>query len=665
MNNSFYGGRDGRPMVIKKKYLTVNSMIEEFKDPENIEVNFGEYAIIETANRNNPENGRIFRRGTDYQNLTNKYVDSWILNTETNLFELQSIGAYGAIFVSQVVGPSGNAPHLHLLSTKSDVIEQYQDYNNKPGYDVKIGEQDSEASVHLQNLVPGKNEDGTFNDKISWNYCSVRDENQQETNAYVGFEIPYTVIEFQANSVDPYFNRTDKDNPQINFINDPLAEGRTDDGQHPFYEKWKINIPKGIHGESIENIQVGIAAEDIYVFDFTDKNTADSRDENGKLKVKAYNGRDDDIINSRQVLYCTIVDYDRIPEGDKYKIYLGDYNIIDNISLADDGTFIIEYSHNDDYKKEKTDEKDERLTWITGASLDVDNGHLDIETNNEKNEIHTDLTWVKELSIDDNGVLNTITTTGQNQIENQQLQWVKDIEISTDGTVDIIYVDDTEEKVHRTTKDNLIQWVTNVTLNPENGDFKLDYNNGTASVEKSLQWVKNIDFNEEGTVTINYTNQESKEYANLIDWIKSINIAQDGTVTVISNNGTELLAADQPQLKWSTNIKVNEDGTITTEYNNGDPQTQGPTMDWIKTATLDEQKNLNIDYVNAEDISVSLKTVNNINLENGSFFATYNTGETAQIGSVDNATVNMIAGDETTTDTSNLRNGGIFFIIEE
>ena len=75
MSNSFYGGRDGRPMIIKKsfKYIHYNetgdksiddvekkkSMTHQFADLDYSEVGFGEYAIIESENKNNPENGRI------------------------------------------------------------------------------------------------------------------------------------------------------------------------------------------------------------------------------------------------------------------------------------------------------------------------------------------------------------------------------------------------------------------------------------------------------------------------------------------------------------------------------------------------------------------------------------------------------------------------------
>ena len=550
MNNSFYGGRDGQPMIIKKKYSTVTEMLEVFKDPSNLEVNFGEYAIIETVNRNNPENGRIFRRGSDYNNKTNNMVDSWILNTDTKIFENQSIEACGAIFISQIVGPSGNAPHLHLLSTKDDVTEQYQDYSNKPGYDVKIGSDDSEASTNelgLGNLVPGK-DGNNFNDKITWRYCSVRDENQQETDAYIGFEIPYTVIEWEAHSENPYYNRNDarydengiliEGTETDNFINTDLITRHEDDNsQHPFYQKWQIHIPKGIHGQSIKNLRIV--------------------DEGTQEKPK-------------QVLKYDYYDYDTIGNPEAEIITVGDYNIIQNINLSD-------------------------------------TGYLDIDTTASIGEIH------------------------------QQLQWVKDITFKEDGTVVLHYIDGTTSE---NTYENLIDWIKSIHI-AQNGKVTVVSNNGTGLLAEDQSKLK---------------------------WVEGVALEQDGTFKQTYNNG-ETTPQQTTKLKWATNIQVNNDGTITTEYNNGDQSVQGPTMDWIKSATLNDQKMLNIDYVNAKDISVNLKTPNEIILNsdnNGTtFYATYNTGERVPIGSVGSNTLDTtIASTEEEID-SGLRVGGIAFMIQE
>ena len=180
MSNSFYGGRDGQPFVIKATFKTVKAMTDEFKKgPGYTAVNFGEYALIETEHKNNPENGRIFRRGYDYSRK-DRYISSWVLDENTNIFaENAKTEPGGAIYVGQIVGPSGNAPHLHLLSTIQNVKDKYDEKKNQiiqagedgsvihlgdnnafgPNFDIKQGFGEASLSTApngLGNLVPGK-----------------------------------------------------------------------------------------------------------------------------------------------------------------------------------------------------------------------------------------------------------------------------------------------------------------------------------------------------------------------------------------------------------------------------------------------------------------------------------------------------------------------------
>ena len=641
MSNSFYGGRDGQPFVIKETFKTVKAMIDEFKKgPGYTKVNFGEYALIETEHKNNPENGRIFKRGYDYSR-EDRYVSSWELDKNTNIFtEEAKTEAGGAIYVGQIIGPSGNAPHLHLLSTIQDVKDKYTEKENQikkageagetihlgdnnafgPNFDIKQGFGEASPSTvpnGLGNLVPGKKEDGTFNNSIKWHYCSVRDENQQETDAYIGFEIPYTVIEFEAVSVDPYYNRTDGDKNEeeqrVDFGHDPLVEGRTDTLDHPFYEKWKISIPRGVRGMSIENIGIATTTEEIgevYAFDFIDKNAENSRDTNtGLLKIKDYPGKDEDKSGSRQIMYCTVVDYDRVAAGDKYKIYLGDYNMIikDKVKFTTDGSLSIDYTHED------KDEWPQKVNWITDISLDADNGKFILNTNNNNiDNIDTDLTWVKSVKISDTGYLDINTTTNKD-----------------------------EDETH-----------------------------------KQLQWVKDITFNDEGTIVLHYIDGTTSgdTYKNLIDWIKSINIAQDGTVTVVSNNNTEFLV-NQNKLKWVSGISLSNDGTLTTNYNNGNPTPQETKLTWVDSAetniqnigTVNEPENalmFNMKFNNATipTVTANLTAPNKIELNTGVLTATYNTGEIETLGTVDTLSASTAATEEEVD--SNLGIGGLWFITE-
>ena len=121
---SFYGGRKGESLIIVKSFDSVNSMNAFFNQGAETlsEVGYGEHVIINTVNRSNPENGKLFRRG----------------------FE-------GAELVAQIVGPQGPAPETEIV-----------DYNSLGGYD------GSGSWSLADDLVSGKT-----NDDIKYRWMNV------------------------------------------------------------------------------------------------------------------------------------------------------------------------------------------------------------------------------------------------------------------------------------------------------------------------------------------------------------------------------------------------------------------------------------------------------------------------------------------------------------
>ena len=291
--NSFYGGRRGASFVIVKRYSTIAEMISVFSQGGDYKtVNYDEYVLIDTENKNNPDNGKIYRRGYEYNN---------------------SMG--GAIYEGQIVGPAGLAPHTEMHTI--DEVEQIQE---REDFTYRRGS--GEYGPVGGNIIPGKYiEPGTgivkYNDKITWTYCSVRDMNSHESTAHIGFKFPYTVIDYTTTSVSTYRNG--------NYA-DTSAATRIDDGSHPFYEKWNISIPKGVKGDAFKNFRVMVA-----------DNT-----------IQSYTGQADDIANNRQVLVYDYYHYDEKENGDMKTYYVGDYNKISDITVSATGLVTIEYTHDDD-----------------------------------------------------------------------------------------------------------------------------------------------------------------------------------------------------------------------------------------------------------------------------------------------------------------------------
>ena len=177
-------------------------------------VNYGEYVIIDTISKDNPENGKVFRRGMNFDN---------------------ELG--GAEYIGQIIGPKGSTADLDMAP--------YAEVVSKEPH--KKGEYT--PSIDNQSLVPGANDAETeFNDSIKYVWAIVRDASGNIEYYQVGFQFPYLVQHFTAAVRSAY-----KSDGTPLDINDELID-RIDDKTHPFFSKWRINVPRGIKGESISTI---------------------------------------------------------------------------------------------------------------------------------------------------------------------------------------------------------------------------------------------------------------------------------------------------------------------------------------------------------------------------------------------------------------------------
>ena len=337
-------------------------------------------------------------------------------------------------------------------------------------------------SFNLENdLIPGVTYNGTENygennrktkkvvkdrnESIKWAYCSIRNENNEDTIAYVGFQIPYTIVEFEAESESAYYNRS---NETHKFNNYNLI---TEEEVRPFYTKWNIKIPKGIKGSGIESIYVATANNTMVTITGQNETT-------GKLIVEPYSGRDDDIAKQRKVLVCKYTTYDTVEEGESHIVYLGDFNMLvaENgktaVQLDDDGTFHINFTHDDDITYP------EKITWLTHFTLNENDGMLTVNFNNE-------------------------TPTNVNNIS-KRLIWVKDITVAADGTI----------TYHRTDEDVVdsqkIRWIDAIAFDKASGDFTIDFNNGN-------DFATNIKYAEAMSIENDHLKVDYSDSRNIVD----------------------------------------------------------------------------------------------------------------------------------------------------
>ena len=785
--NSFYGGKQGKSFIIAQTYSTIEEMVQSFgKNNIDCPVNFDEYALINTVNKNNPENGQIFRRGYDY-NSDRKIISYRPVEGQPNPYEEFETEANGAVYIGTIVGPAGRAPIFNfgnystvqnicqirektfedlgitykkdlkysevvaVLNSKTqthtdengnivideetgkpvivfnleetiddfytlklttptnpNVVQYYcydfryglnnqhsvgwyfiesvpttgedkfkpQEYNLIPGvtydyddngnlkYDVdENGKRHMKKGTNPVCPLNENNENNPYQDTIDWTYCTVRNENLEDSTAYVGFRFASPVIEFETESVDAYYNRSDMIGnpiagtlPRItnNFENLNLItrdQSQEEIEQHPFYSKWKINIPKGLKGESIHNLRVTTAAEEqVYAFKL-DNNGNFVYNKYGEIQVEDYEGKDDDLTRPRQIIVFDYISYDRVKDGEKYTIYLGDFNQVSSVELKHNGQLIFDYTHDNIQPIPSKD----WIHWIDKVIFNND-GTITVTFN--------DNTWNVESAENQDAIINGVLT------KPQLINWITDVEFADNGTVNVTFNNNNLFN-GKLTRENLITWMTKFSLDEDNGELIVEFNNNRliSNVKKTLQWVKDITIDNEGTITTDYTNQVNREQKNLIQWIDDMSFTDDGTVIVnfnhnnlnttqitngvltkthlfhwiddmeFKNDGTVIvkfnnasLNSESGQVKngelnlsqlitWMTNFSLNtETGQLIVEFNNNKliPNVN-TTLQWVKDITISTDGTVTTDYTNKADKKQDklIQWIDDIKINNG------------------------------------------------
>ena len=461
-----------------KNYLKPFTMDECFADPNYRDVWYSELCIIDTDNKMNPNNGKIFRRT--------------LKRTET------AIGAGDTIYaeyIGQIVGPSGGVPNIFFgsidsarkkaaglaktLETDGEITENnfldvsgwdysYPIINDNNIIEISTANittftpdtrsdddqhiailssihdntlNDSQYGDNIE-LVPGKDQNGKFNDDIQYTWCNVRrtltNGGREDAWIYLGFKIPYTVFDVDVQKEN---YRYDGD---YLIDNSTTPESNT---YHPFSKYYTFHIPRGTRG---------IGPEEIFIV--TPENKDDTLGSETTLydfdAIKYDQGNDTYSINSQKikefkdpnkektywVAKWTLYNPEKKSEPVIYQ-YLGSYRDVSEITLDNDGTITINYS--DGTYKEFSDNK---LNWITDVTVNTDiqsenYGKFTITFNNENisnGAYNTILPLIKNAIYNPLNGLITFEHAGgpdRDVTTTNAISYVSNMKVLDDGTV--------------------------------------------------------------------------------------------------------------------------------------------------------------------------------------------------------------------------------------
>lgn len=452
--SNFYGGRDGKAFIISASYESIVDMVNDFRTPQRTSqgVNFNDYVLIQTKNKNNPENGRIYRRGLDYDNKTNKIINYYNPSNTSISYKLNdTMAAHGAEYVGHIVGPAGKPPALRITkytdaelyqsvlelsidtqgkkfedylnttsSTKNGIVEvdgvkssvvklmgqnyfcYYDKYDTQAWRRFTVAPTVSGGSNDMTEMIPaatisvnaaGQASVSNQHNSIEWSYFSYRDMNEEETLALLGFRFVTPINYFTSESVSPYYK-------------DSIVT--TDPNEHkdnPFLDHWHLRIPKGIKGNALMNFRIEeVSAGQTGIEEFL----------NNKLQPKSFAVKE-------KAFLCDYYSYDEniagtnytsLEQGTKHIIYLGEYEQIAEITLEADGNLTFIGTSNYTFSKV--------LTWVNKCQYNDATGVFTFGLNNADNGVtHKDfsvnLKTVNDLEVRDQQLYAIFNTTENNE----------------------------------------------------------------------------------------------------------------------------------------------------------------------------------------------------------------------------------------------------------
>ena len=585
---SFYGGRQGNSFVLVKSYPDVPSMVTDFKKGNNFsQVKYDEYVIINAYNKNCNDNGKIFRRGYDYNSDRQisyskpyKLVDGEEVQvpkaecTEEGLkyafYKTAYIDAGGAIQIATIVGPQGKSPMLTLKS--------YEDFPSNQGNSNLELTSSGEFSIDNESLVSGRN-----NDKILWKSHSHVDDQKDQGIAQVGLQIPYPVIDFSLNT-DPYAT------PGVTRVYAETEGENENNIKHPFYHNWQFTIPSGKRGNDIKSIKkINLSSylhsgnQNIYYIDNMGNEEAISYSNLSTLGLE----EDDDILIYQYQKYNT-------RQGEVKLYYIGKYKQIENIEVENEtGDLKIYYTDESSvlfekvfskitelsYNEEREDGqkgilkisyntgefKEIPINYIDKIKLNETTGLLSYKTNTEGNEVLDSEThelgkikWIDNITYDrgTNDIIITYNTSSQDTIN---VPFVADLRIEPDGKAEIKYNGSDAEWTSIRDKNNnetILTWIEDIQYDISNDRLLIYYNTYKIDsdtnqripdviIDNPFNKIKKIEFFQD---------------LDFIDEITSETVYKPGFQITYGNNDVEKVSFSGGKLIQSQNGIVIEEG---------------------------------------------------------------------------------------------------------
>ena len=244
--DSFYGGKQGISFVIKERFTSIDKMDEKFENPAYNTVWYGEYCIIDTMNKNDKDNGKVFRR------------------TGNHTINEGSQDTRYAEYIGQIIGPAGGIPNVELESSET-LDNKFKNLNN--GLVYYYGTKNNGSEGYIQDNAGASNQ-ALIQKSVKTNVDYVSGKTYYYDRNDEKPALKYKFYTFQSNDKDaasgafpiatvgiafeiPY---VDFDITNVEGVTPDQGFSITSNERNKFYREYTIKAPMNIPGPALKNI---------------------------------------------------------------------------------------------------------------------------------------------------------------------------------------------------------------------------------------------------------------------------------------------------------------------------------------------------------------------------------------------------------------------------
>ena len=405
---SLYGGKQGLSFNLRHTYTSVAAMNEAFSgNDEYTDVWYGDYCIIDSPNKNNPENGSLYRRDFNGATYIGRIVGATAGNPAISFGKLEEVEGKDNTY---------QLPEEFVAKADEEINLQYKDNNG----DTKIikaylKESESISTSGITFVAGRETENGINPNNATLTYTNLRTDDSEIGSFTLinDLSLPSLTTNFYGGDAQSPYDENGSFKPQTTIT--PISNFKVNN----FYQEYEIITSHGAIGPGFLNLSIKtgseLSSENVNVYDIKTFNFDDPKSSSPQATLE----------NDFYYWIVSWCDYRVSKNGDKYLLNIGPYDTYNNVewnaetaklvftaTAGEDKTVTIPYVNDIEmpesgkkgfltFKFAGGDSKSFTFTPISDIKIDSTTGEMVKKYYGIEDETKSTLSFIKAFQVND------------------------------------------------------------------------------------------------------------------------------------------------------------------------------------------------------------------------------------------------------------------------